>query len=253
MAPHQALFFMSFVLRRFSFDLPFSIAYASTFHTPAFSASNTEPISTRTNTPRTLSTALQEVGFHGSYDRKKGGRSSDTRPSVVEDSKLKQYLDHIESTKHKLVLEDIERFKPDAKIDPRYSSYDQKYRELHRTLIQSFTKAQLRKFLKLYELPLLPTSSSKDTFAEMIMEKWGWEPLAKVQEERTEWKETTECCKFRGYFVYINFIALAYYSIPSKFWFCFLIYGEKYVFYLNSNMAYVFCRWYRFAKSGKAI
>ena len=220
---------MTPVLRRISFDLSFCIARSNTFHTSAPLASSPERISSNTNTPsfgQTLSTVLQEVGCQESSERKKGGHSSNTQPSVVENSKLRQYLDHIESTKHNLVLGDVERYKPDKKIDPRYPSYDEKYREIHRALVQSFTKPQLRKFLKLYGLPSISTSRRKETFAEIIMEKWGWEPLAKVQEERTEWKEAIERCETTDCVVY-KFIELTCYSIPSKSWFCFRIYGQR--------------------------
>lgn len=113
-------------------------------------------------------------------------------PSVVENSKLKQHLDYIEATKGRLVLEDVERHRPSEQVDSRLPAYDKKYREIRNALIQSFTKPQLQKFLHLYGLRAPPTSKSKDIFAELVMEKWGWEPLAKVQQERGDMTQTSE-------------------------------------------------------------
>lgn len=119
-----------------------------------------------------------------------------TAPSVVETSKIREHLDHIESTKHALVLEDVERYKPHEIPDSSQLAYDHKYREIRNALTQSFTKLQLRKFLKLYGLPPPPSSKIiKNAVAEILMKQWGLEPLAKVQEERADWRENSERCE----------------------------------------------------------
>ena len=123
---------------------------------------------------------------------KKGIR---TTPSVVENNRIRQHLDHIESTKDSLALEDVERYKPRGMLDFMQPTYDQKYQEIQYALTQSFTKPQLRRFLKLYGLPSLPGSKGKNIFAEMLMKQWGLEPLAKVQEERADWRENSELRK----------------------------------------------------------
>jgi len=130
---------------------------------------------------------------------KKGIKRKITRPSVVENSKIRQHLDHIELTKHNLKLEDVERYKPHQILDLTQPTYDEKYQEIQNALTRSFTKPQLRGFLELYGLPSPPDSKGKIIFAELLMKWWGLEPLAKVQEERADWRENSERCESTVY------------------------------------------------------
>src|SRR5258705_92216 len=102
----------------------------------------------------------------------KGIKRKITRPSIVENSKIRQHLDHIESTKHNLKLEDVERYKPRQILDFTQPIYDEKYQEIQNALIRSFTKPQLREFLELYGLPSPPGSKCKIIFAEILMKGW---------------------------------------------------------------------------------
>jgi hypothetical protein len=122
----------------------------------------------------------------------KGVKRKITRPSIVENSKIRQHLDHIESTKYNLKLEDLERYKPHQILDSAQPAYDEKYQEIQLSLTRSFTKSQLRGFLELYGLPSPLDSKGKNIFAEILMKRWGLEPLAKVLEERADWKENSE-------------------------------------------------------------
>lgn len=161
----------------------------NTFHTSASSYFNREKLNER----------KQKLGDQHPSSPPKGIKRKTTGPSVVEKSKIRQHLDHIESTKDNLSLQDVERYKPGKALDFRQPTYDQKYKEIQNALIQSFTKPQLRRFLKLYGVSLPSGCKGKNNFAEILLKQWGLEPLDKVKEERTDWQEKSERCKSRGY------------------------------------------------------
>jgi hypothetical protein len=124
--------------------------------------------------------------------RQKGIRRKITGPSVVENSKIRLHLDHIESTKHNL----LSKMSSDTNLMKYWISRNQhmtKSTAKYKMPSHSHSRSpRLRRFLKLYGLPSPPSSKGKLIFAEILMKQWGLEPLAKVQEERTDWRENSE-------------------------------------------------------------
>jgi hypothetical protein len=155
----------------------------------------------------------------------KGIERQITGPSIVENSKIRQHLDHIESTKHNLSLEDVERYKPNRTPDSRQPTYDTKYREIQNALTQSFTKPQLRRFLTLYRLSSPPSSSGKNIFVEILMKQWGMEPLAKVQEARADWKENSERRESMRYIYFNSYLIGKVTSVSDEPGLCLPVHG----------------------------
>jgi hypothetical protein len=119
-----------------------------------------------------------------------------TGPSLLVESKVKDFLDHVESIKDTLGLEDLERYRPDRRPAPTSSEFEEQYNTLRDTLIHAFTKKQLRVFLKLYGLQL-PAQSTKSVHATMIMEDaWSWPSLEKIKQEKFDWTETSHRSRY---------------------------------------------------------
>jgi len=121
--------------------------------------------------------------------QKRVRRRKGTGPSLLVESKVKDFLDHVESIKDTLGLEDLERYRPDRRPMPTSPEFEEQYNTLCDTLIHAFTKQQLRVFLKLYGLHL-PTKSTKSAHVTMIMEDaWSWPSLEKIKQEKIDWTE----------------------------------------------------------------
>ncbi|KAF8912763.1 hypothetical protein CPB84DRAFT_1670434 [Gymnopilus junonius] len=106
---------------------------------------------------------------------------------------IENYLGHLQTTKHELKLEDIERYKPPKVANPKSPDYETIYNEVISSLMRSFSQPQLRQFLQLYGLPSPHHRGNKRTFAVKILEeKWGWPSLAKVSQDRIDWSEVSE-------------------------------------------------------------
>jgi len=162
-------------------------------HVSASSSSGADlPASKPRSKGKTLSDLSKGLPPSEKKTESKRGKKKVEGESVAADSKVLCHLAEIENTKGNLVLYDIERYKPKIVFNPKYTTYDDKYKEIHQVLINSFTAPQFRQFLELYRLPLPPhRARTKDILAEKIMEKWGWEPLKKVQEDRLDKSETS--------------------------------------------------------------
>lgn len=110
--------------------------------------------------------------------------------SLLQETKLDEYLQHIASTSHEVTLEDIERYKP-IKFPSGSSSvdYEQQYNSLLESLVHSFSFDQLRRFLDLYHLDP-PAKRNKWHLAAAIIEhQWKWPSLTKakkIYKDRTE-------------------------------------------------------------------
>ncbi|CAA7266542.1 unnamed protein product [Cyclocybe aegerita] len=146
------------------------------------------------STGKTLSQLTQELDISQRRPAKRA-----RKPAVnIDDghaprNKLIAYLAHIESTKDKVTLEDIEQYKHRRRPNPRSSTYDQDYTELLDVLAASFTIPQLKRFLQLYGTRPPPKRRlTKRLYAETIMEKWGWTSLAEVQQDRIDQSEVSE-------------------------------------------------------------
>ena len=124
--------------------------------------------------------------------KKRGKKAKVTGPSLLVESKVKDFLDHVESIKHTFGLEDLERYKPVRHPTPTSPEFEEQYITLRDTLCRAFTKQQLRAFLQLYELDL-PISSGKQPQASMIMENaWSWPSLEKVKKEKVDWTVSSQ-------------------------------------------------------------
>ncbi|KAF8807505.1 hypothetical protein BYT27DRAFT_7189573 [Phlegmacium glaucopus] len=136
---------------------------------------------------------LEQATRTGSLDvhepQKRVRRQKTTGPSLLLESKMKDFLDHVESIKDTLGLEDLERYRPDRRPMPTSPEFEEQYNALYDTLINAFTKQQLRVFLKLYGLHL-PVKSVKSAHVTMILEDvWSWPSLKKIKQEKIDWTE----------------------------------------------------------------
>lgn len=113
------------------------------------------------------------------------------RRNLLEQSKIEDYLDFVASTKHSVTLADVERCRPPTHGRPGTPEYEADYTTLLDTLVRSFSQAQLRRFLKLYNVSP-PPRPTKWTLAVAIMEKqWNWPSLTKIQRDHRDWTEVT--------------------------------------------------------------
>lgn len=123
--------------------------------------------------------------------QKRVKRRKTTGPSLLVESKVKDFLDHVESIKDTLSVEDLERYRPNHRPVPTSPEFEGQYNALCDTLIRAFTKQQLRAFLKLYGLHL-PAKFTKPAHAAMIMEDvWSWPSLEKIKQEKLDWTEVS--------------------------------------------------------------
>ncbi|KAF8974025.1 hypothetical protein BDZ97DRAFT_1648269 [Flammula alnicola] len=108
--------------------------------------------------------------------------------------KIEAFLSQIESEKDTLTLEDVERYKPPKIPHTRSQEYEKEYNDVFGTLTRSFSMPKLREIFNLYNMPQLPTSHQKKIpYAEQILEKWGWTPLAVVQRNILDQTKVSEC------------------------------------------------------------
>ena len=123
--------------------------------------------------------------------QKRVRRRKITGPSLLVESKVKDFLDHVESIKDTLSLEDLEGYRPDRRPMPTSPAFEAEYNALRDTLIRAFTKQQLQVFLKLYGLHL-SLAATKSAHVTMIMEDaWSWPSLKKVKQEKIDWTEVS--------------------------------------------------------------
>lgn len=107
-------------------------------------------------------------------------------PNILEWTSVQEHLDKLAATNGQLVLADIERCRPASHAPPGTPTYELQYKELVEKITGSFTVQQLRKFLKLYEIPL-PSKSKKEECAIAIMEnQWTWPSLAAIRERERQ-------------------------------------------------------------------
>ena len=115
-----------------------------------------------------------------------------TGPSLLVESKVKDFLEHVESIKDTLGLEDLERFRPDRQPVPTSPEFEEQYNDLRDKLCHAFNKHQLQSFLKLYGLDF-PTKHPKIAHVTMIMENaWSWPSLERVKKERIDWTVSSQ-------------------------------------------------------------
>jgi hypothetical protein len=124
--------------------------------------------------------------------QKRGRKRKITGPSLLVESKVKDFLDHVESIKDTLGLEDLERYRPERRPMPTSPEFEVEYNALCDKLTHAFTKQQLRVFLKLYGLHL-PVKFAKPAHVTMIMEDvWSWPSLKKIKQEKIDWTEISQ-------------------------------------------------------------
>jgi hypothetical protein len=158
------------------------------------SAKLVEPLSDSPKKPkRTRKKKSKEEGDLGVDPPKKRSRKKKvTGPSLLVESKVKDFLDHVESIKNTLGLEDLERYKPDSQPSPKSPEFEEQYIALRDTLCRAFNRQQLRAFLDLYRFDL-PVKYSKEAHVTMIMEKaWSWPSLEKIKKEKIDWTVSSQ-------------------------------------------------------------
>ncbi|KAF8167999.1 hypothetical protein B0H34DRAFT_792659 [Crassisporium funariophilum] len=143
--------------------------------------------STRKTRRKTSKTAVPS----GSGQRHKGTQKSEDNlsPNLLVESKVQDFLDHIESTKDAITLEDIERHKPNHYPEPHSPQYEHQYNGLVDSLTRSFSQRQFRLFLNLYGIKL-PVKRNNRQFAIAIIEqKWKWPSLSQLKRDKIDWTE----------------------------------------------------------------
>ena len=124
--------------------------------------------------------------------KKRGRRRKVTGPSLLVESKVKDFLDHVESIKDTFGLEDLERYRPDRQPVPTSPEFEEQYNGLRDTLTHAFNKQQLQAFLTLYGLDL-PKGYTKQAHVITIMENaWSWPSLEKVKKDRLDWTVSSQ-------------------------------------------------------------
>jgi hypothetical protein len=124
--------------------------------------------------------------------KKRGKKKKVTGPSLLVESKVKDFLDHVESIKHTLGLEDLERYKPDCQPAPTSPEFEEQYIALRDKLSNAFNKKQFRAFLELYQLHL-SENQSKLAHVIMVMEKaWSWPSLEKIKKDKIDWSVSSQ-------------------------------------------------------------
>ena len=114
--------------------------------------------------------------------------------SLLEKTKLEEYLQHIASTSRQVSLADIERCRPMTSPAVDDPGYEQKYTALSETLVRSFSFNQLEQFLDLYRLNP-PAKRNKWHFAVTIIEEaWKWPSLSRTKKDKREWSEIVYEC-----------------------------------------------------------
>jgi hypothetical protein len=135
-----------------------------------------------------------------------------TRPKVLSENKIHEYLQQLEATKDNISLEDLERLRPARYSEPGSPEYAQEYNDLLDTITRSFSVKQLRTFLDMYGTK--PSHrQTKWTLATLIMEnQWGWPSLTEIQRNQRDWSEVESKSKHRvfGEFFGLNGLSLAF-------------------------------------------
>ena len=157
------------------------------------SAKMVEPLSDPPKKPKkTRKKKEKKEGDPDAPPKKRGKKKKATGPSLLVESKVKNFLDHVESIKDTFSLEDLERYRPDRQPSPTSPEFEEQYITLRDTLCRAFNRQQLRAFLKLYQLDL-PTKHSKETHAIVIMENaWSWPSLEKIKKEKDDWTVSSQ-------------------------------------------------------------
>ena len=125
--------------------------------------------------------------------KKSKKRRKVTGPSLLVESKVKDFLDHVESIKHTFGLDDLERYRPERQPAPTSPEFEGQYIALRDTLCRAFTVPQLRAFFKLYRMDVPSKYTTKQSHVTMIMEMaWKWPSLEKLQKEKIDWSVSSQ-------------------------------------------------------------
>ena len=159
------------------------------------SAKLVEPLSDSSKKPkktRKKKKPTKEGDLDDDPPKKRSKKEKITGPSLLVESKVQDFLDHVESIKDTLGLEDLERFKPDRQPLPTSPEFEEQYITLRNKLCSAFNRQQLRAFLDLYRLNL-HAKYTKQAHAVMIMEEaWSWPSLEKIKKEKSDWTVSSQ-------------------------------------------------------------
>ncbi|KAF8642291.1 hypothetical protein AX16_009561 [Volvariella volvacea WC 439] len=143
--------------------------------------------------PRRFGSAQhQSCRHYASADSAKLRQTPTIEPTTLpltRKTKVEEYLDQLAATKTTLTLEDIERYRPKSHAKPGTPQYEEDYHNVVETLVRSFTRQQLHKFIDLYGLGR-PSHRTKRNYAVAIVERqWNWPSLTELQRRH---KDNTE-------------------------------------------------------------
>lgn len=129
-----------------------------------------------------------------------GSQSSNAAPLAP--SRTDMYLASIQAAGLEPRLSDLERCRPARHPHPDSPMYSQKFNDLIDTLCRAFSKAQLRKFIKMYGMDQKWSGykRKKIDYAETIIERqWEWPSLKGVQKAQRDRTEVTMQCALSCY------------------------------------------------------
>ena len=168
-----------------------SLFVESNLHVPAKIATDSaklvEPLSDSSKQPKRTGDSDVPVP-----KKRRGRERKVTGPSLLVESKVKDFLAHVESIKHTLGLEDLERYRPDRQPVPKLPEFEEQYIVLRDKLCRAFNKPQIQAFLKLYGMDF-PAHSRKEAYVAMIIENaWSWPSLEKIKKEKIDWTVSSQ-------------------------------------------------------------
>jgi hypothetical protein len=107
----------------------------------------------------------------------------------LEPNEVDKYLASLQAAGLEPTLADIEHCQPSRHSHPDSPAYVEEYGRLRERLLRSFSKDQLRRFGKMYNLKAkwMRHGRTKSQYAEAIIEQqWKWPSLAEVQKDRDD-------------------------------------------------------------------
>ncbi|KAJ3554628.1 hypothetical protein NM688_g3008 [Phlebia brevispora] len=158
---------------------------------PKSSQAQTSNVLAASDLPSSSSSATQE-NTNPRQKRKREANEDLGGATPLQPTRVDLYLASLSVSGVEPTLSDLERCRPSRHPDTLTPEYTKAYNAVLDTLCRSFSKAQLRHFIKLYHLPpaLSKKSRTKTEYAETIIEeKWGWpslEAVERAKRDRTE-------------------------------------------------------------------
>lgn len=118
---------------------------------------------------------------------------TNTENNILFETKIQRYLDHIAENRD-ISIEELERYyKPPRRPNQTARNYEAAHTNVVAHLLRSFSLAQLRNIVKLYEIDI-PAKLTKRSIAVTIVERgWRWPSLAGMKQEKLDSETICEC------------------------------------------------------------